>query len=175
MYTGQLVYCGRRATLSIGDARGVILEGAAICNASAEASGDYAIVVSHNPDSDASAGASGDYAIIVSRNLDSDTSARASGDYTIIPSHNPDNGPGEQTEPWRGVVVELGTGVVTVEPGQGAGTAACPEREHRQGASCRSCRGTGRARASSPGRGAGTSAPPPGRSTAPAGHERATA
>ncbi|XP_066310831.1 uncharacterized protein [Miscanthus floridulus] len=112
MYTGQLVYCGRRATLSIGDARGMILEGATIYDASARASGDYAIIISRNPDSNASAGASedyaivvsrnpdndasagafGDYAIVVSRNLDSDATARASRDYAIIPSHNPDNG-----------------------------------------------------------------------------------
>ncbi|XP_066324068.1 large ribosomal subunit protein uL2-like [Miscanthus floridulus] len=96
MYTGQLIYRGRYATLSIGDAQGVytgqlvyyshhatlsigdipplrrILEDAVIYNASARASGDYAIVVSRDPDSDAS--------------------ARASGDYAIIASHNPNNG-----------------------------------------------------------------------------------
>jgi large subunit ribosomal protein L8e len=61
MYTGQFVYCGRRATLSIGNVlplRG-IPEGAVVCNVEhhvgdrgvfARASGDYAIVISHNPD-----------------------------------------------------------------------------------------------------------------------------
>ncbi|XP_066380725.1 large ribosomal subunit protein uL2z-like [Miscanthus floridulus] len=74
VYTGQLINCGRRATLSIGDIPPLhrILEGAVIYNASAGASGDYAIVVSHNPDSDAS--------------------ARASEDYAIVTSHHPDNG-----------------------------------------------------------------------------------
>jgi len=81
MYTGQCVYCSRRTTLSIGDVLPLcgVLEGAVSCNielhasncsASTRASSDYAIVVSHNPDSDASAGASRDYAIIVSRNPD---------------------------------------------------------------------------------------------------------
>ncbi|XP_066385341.1 large ribosomal subunit protein uL2x-like [Miscanthus floridulus] len=72
MYMGQLVYCGRRATLSIGDIPPLhgILEGVIICNASAGASGDYAIVVSRNPDSDASARAFGDYAIVTSHNSD---------------------------------------------------------------------------------------------------------
>ncbi|XP_066361297.1 large ribosomal subunit protein uL2-like [Miscanthus floridulus] len=74
VYMGQLIYCGHRAMLSIGDIPPLhgILEGAVICNASAGASRDYALVVSRNPDSDAS--------------------ARASGDYTIVTSHNPDNG-----------------------------------------------------------------------------------
>ncbi|XP_066334153.1 large ribosomal subunit protein uL2x-like [Miscanthus floridulus] len=74
MYMGQLIYCGHRAMLSIGDTPLLhrILEGTVIYNAFARASGDYAIVVSHDPDSDAS--------------------ARASGDYTIITGHNPDNG-----------------------------------------------------------------------------------
>jgi large subunit ribosomal protein L8e len=61
MYTGQFVYCGRCATLSIGNVlplRG-IPEGAVVCNVEhhvgdrcffAMASGDYAIVISHNPD-----------------------------------------------------------------------------------------------------------------------------
>ncbi|XP_066375342.1 large ribosomal subunit protein uL2z-like [Miscanthus floridulus] len=74
VYTGQLIYCGCRTTLSIGDIPPLhrILEGAVIYNASTGAFGDYAIVVSHNPDSDAS--------------------TRASEDYTIITSHHPDNG-----------------------------------------------------------------------------------
>ncbi|XP_066374090.1 large ribosomal subunit protein uL2x-like [Miscanthus floridulus] len=49
-----------------------ILEGAIICNASAGASEDYAIVVSRDPDGDAF--------------------ARASEDYAIVTSHHPDNG-----------------------------------------------------------------------------------
>jgi large subunit ribosomal protein L8e len=61
MYTGQFVYCGRRATLSVGNVLPVrsIPEGGVICNVEhhvgdrgvfARASGDYAIVISHNPD-----------------------------------------------------------------------------------------------------------------------------
>ncbi|KAF8783628.1 hypothetical protein HU200_000444 [Digitaria exilis] len=54
MYTGQSVYCGRRANLSIGN-------GTVVCNvesrvgdrgALARCSGDYAIVISHNTDND---------------------------------------------------------------------------------------------------------------------------
>ncbi|XP_066361170.1 large ribosomal subunit protein uL2-like [Miscanthus floridulus] len=69
---GQLIYCGHRAMLSIGDIPPLrrILEGTIIYNASARVSGDNAIIVSRNPDSDASAGASGDYAIIASHNPD---------------------------------------------------------------------------------------------------------
>ncbi|XP_066348028.1 large ribosomal subunit protein uL2-like [Miscanthus floridulus] len=94
MYIGQLIYYSHRATLSIGNIPPLcgILKDAVICNASARASGDYAVVVSRNPDSNTSARASGDYAIIVSHNPDSDTSTRASGDYAITSSHNPDNG-----------------------------------------------------------------------------------
>ena len=103
MYTGQFVYYSRRTTLSIGNVLPLhgVLEGtitsnvelqASDCSASAGASGDYAIVVSRNPNSDASTGASRDYAIVVSRNPDSDASARVSGDYAIVASHNPDNG-----------------------------------------------------------------------------------
>ncbi|XP_066334483.1 large ribosomal subunit protein uL2-like [Miscanthus floridulus] len=74
MYMVQLVYPGRRATLSIGDIPPLrrILEGAVIYNASAWASGDYAIVDDRDPNSD--------------------ISVRASGDHAIIASHNPDNG-----------------------------------------------------------------------------------
>ncbi|XP_066374938.1 large ribosomal subunit protein uL2z-like [Miscanthus floridulus] len=80
MYTGQFVYCGRRTTLSIGDVLPLrkVFEGAITCNvephagncsASARASRDYAIIVSHNPYSpSASTGASKDYTIVVSRN-----------------------------------------------------------------------------------------------------------
>ncbi|XP_066357913.1 large ribosomal subunit protein uL2-like [Miscanthus floridulus] len=58
MYTGQLVYPGRHATLSIGDTPPLrrILEGAVINNASARASGNYAIIASHNPDNGVRAG-----------------------------------------------------------------------------------------------------------------------
>lgn len=61
MYTGQLLYCGRRATLSIGNVLplGSLPEGTVVCNveqhvgdrgALARSSGDYAIVISHNTD-----------------------------------------------------------------------------------------------------------------------------
>ncbi len=61
MYSGQFVYCGKKATLSIGNVLPLrsVPEGAVVCNvehrmgdrgAFARASGDYAIVVSHNPD-----------------------------------------------------------------------------------------------------------------------------
>jgi len=61
MYTGQPIYCGRRADLSIGNVLpiGTLPEGTVICNvegrvgdrgALARCSGDYAIVVSHNTD-----------------------------------------------------------------------------------------------------------------------------
>ena len=65
MYTGQYVYCGRHATLSIGDVlpHHRILEDAVICNVehhdrrlwcpSTKATGDYAIVISHNTDNGA--------------------------------------------------------------------------------------------------------------------------
>ncbi|XP_066354789.1 large ribosomal subunit protein uL2x-like [Miscanthus floridulus] len=65
MHEGQFVYCGRRATLSIDDVLPCrrILEDAVVCNVehhdrrlwypSAEAPGDYAIVISHNTDNDA--------------------------------------------------------------------------------------------------------------------------
>lgn len=61
MYTGQFVYCGKKANLVVGNVLPVrsIPEGAVVCNVEhhvgdrgvfARASGDYAIVVSHNPD-----------------------------------------------------------------------------------------------------------------------------
>ena len=64
MYTGQLIYCGRRADLSIGNVLpiGTLPEGTVICNvegrvgdrgALARCSGDYAIVISHNTDNGA--------------------------------------------------------------------------------------------------------------------------
>ncbi|XP_066374505.1 large ribosomal subunit protein uL2-like [Miscanthus floridulus] len=58
MYTGQLVYCGRRAMLSISDIPPLhgILEGTIICNASTEASEDYAIITTHHPGNGVKAG-----------------------------------------------------------------------------------------------------------------------
>ncbi|EIE22275.1 ribosomal protein L8 component of cytosolic 80S ribosome and 60S large subunit [Coccomyxa subellipsoidea C-169] len=61
LYSGQAVYAGKKATLSIGNIKpvGEMPEGAIICNveekagdrgALARASGDYAIVVAHNPE-----------------------------------------------------------------------------------------------------------------------------
>ncbi|KAB2020358.1 hypothetical protein ES319_D07G063500v1, partial [Gossypium barbadense] len=61
MYTGQFVYCGKKATLMVGNVLPLrsIPEGAVVCNVEhhvgdrgvfAWASGDYAIVISHNPD-----------------------------------------------------------------------------------------------------------------------------
>jgi large subunit ribosomal protein L8e len=61
MYTGQFVYCGKKATLAIGNVLpvGEMPEGTIVCNveekmgdrgALARASGDYCIIVAHNPD-----------------------------------------------------------------------------------------------------------------------------
>jgi len=61
MHTGQFIYCGRKATLQMGNVLpvGVMPEGTIICNLEeksgdrgkiARASGDYATVVSHNKD-----------------------------------------------------------------------------------------------------------------------------
>lgn len=61
MYTGQFLYCGRKATLQVGNVLPVraIPEGGVVCNVEhhmgdrgvfARCSGDYAIVISHNPD-----------------------------------------------------------------------------------------------------------------------------
>eukprot|EP00798_Chlamydomonas_sp_ICE-L_P023914 gene23914-9485_t len=60
-YKGQYIYCGKKAALHIGNIKpiGTMPEGTIICNveektgdrgAIARASGDYAIVVAHNPD-----------------------------------------------------------------------------------------------------------------------------
>lgn len=60
-FTGQSVFCGTKAGLSIGNVKpvGVLPEGTIICNVEskagdrgkiARASGDYALVVAHNPD-----------------------------------------------------------------------------------------------------------------------------
>ncbi|XP_028793900.1 60S ribosomal protein L8-3 [Neltuma alba] len=65
MYTGQFVYCGKKASLVVGNVLPIrsIPEGAVICNVEhhvgdrgvfARCSGDYAIVISHNPDNDTS-------------------------------------------------------------------------------------------------------------------------
>jgi len=61
MYTGQFLYAGKKAALTIGNIKpvGEMPEGTIICNVEektgdrgslARASGDYAIVVAHNPD-----------------------------------------------------------------------------------------------------------------------------
>jgi len=61
MYVGQYIYCGKKAQLAIGNVLpvGQLPEGSIVCNmeakvgdrsALAKASGVYAIVVSHNPD-----------------------------------------------------------------------------------------------------------------------------
>ncbi|CAD7703417.1 unnamed protein product [Ostreobium quekettii] len=62
MFTGQYVYCGKRATLAIGNVKpvGEMPEGSIVCNVEknigdrgsmARCSGDYVTVVAHNPDS----------------------------------------------------------------------------------------------------------------------------
>jgi large subunit ribosomal protein L8e len=61
MYTGQFIYCGKKATLQIGNVLpvGTMPEGTIVCNVEekkgdrgrlARASGNYATVISHNPD-----------------------------------------------------------------------------------------------------------------------------
>jgi len=61
MYTGQFIYCGKRATLTVGNVLPVRVmpEGSIVCNLEqhvgdrgslARTSGGYAIIVSHNPD-----------------------------------------------------------------------------------------------------------------------------
>ena len=61
MYTGQFVYCGKKAHLSIGNVMpiGHMPEGTIVCNLEektgdrgklARASGNYATVIAHNPD-----------------------------------------------------------------------------------------------------------------------------
>jgi len=61
MYTGQFVYCGKKAQLTVGNVLPVasMPEGTAVCNlellagdrsTAARSSGNYAVVVSHNPD-----------------------------------------------------------------------------------------------------------------------------
>jgi large subunit ribosomal protein L8e len=61
MYTGQFVYCGKKATLNVGNVLplGSMPEGAIICNVEskvgdrgrlARTSGNYATIISHNPE-----------------------------------------------------------------------------------------------------------------------------
>jgi len=61
MHTGQFIYCGKKAQLSVGNVLplGSMPEGTIICNVEAKAgdrsvlaraSGNYAVIVSHNPD-----------------------------------------------------------------------------------------------------------------------------
>jgi large subunit ribosomal protein L8e len=61
MYTGQFVYCGKKATLNIGNVIpiGTMPEGTIVCNLEektgdrgrlARASGNYATIIAHNPD-----------------------------------------------------------------------------------------------------------------------------
>jgi len=61
MYTGQFIYCGKKAAITIGNVLpiGVMPEGTIICNIEvnvgdrgviARASGDYGLIISHNPD-----------------------------------------------------------------------------------------------------------------------------
>lgn len=61
MYTGQFVYCGKKATLQVGNVLpvGTMPEGTVICNVEEKAgdrgrlartSGNYATVIAHNPD-----------------------------------------------------------------------------------------------------------------------------
>jgi hypothetical protein len=61
LYSGQYIYCGKKATLNIGNVKpvGDMPEGTIICNVEektgdrgslARCSGDYAIIVAHNPD-----------------------------------------------------------------------------------------------------------------------------
>jgi len=61
MYTGQFIYCGKKAELSVGNILplGGLPEGTAVCNLEsrpgdrssiARASGNYAVIISHNPD-----------------------------------------------------------------------------------------------------------------------------
>ncbi|XP_013786322.1 60S ribosomal protein L8 [Limulus polyphemus] len=61
MYTGQFVYCGKKATLQVGNVLpvGTMPEGTIVCNLEektgdrgrlARCSGNYATVISHNPD-----------------------------------------------------------------------------------------------------------------------------
>lgn len=61
VYSGQFIYCGKKATLHVGNVKpiGSMPEGTIVCNleekagdrgALARASGDYCIIVAHNPD-----------------------------------------------------------------------------------------------------------------------------
>lgn len=61
MYSGQFVYCGKKAKLAVGNVKPIrtMPEGSIICNVEAKlgdrgtmarASGDFCIIISHNPD-----------------------------------------------------------------------------------------------------------------------------
>jgi len=61
MYTGQFIYCGRKATLNVGNVLplAAMPEGTIVCNVEAKvgdrgsfarASGNYATIITHNPD-----------------------------------------------------------------------------------------------------------------------------
>eukprot|EP00741_Cyanophora_paradoxa_P017429 tig00020965_g16838.t1 len=61
LHSGQFIYCGKKATLSVGNVLpvGLMPEGTIICNVEAKvgdrgtlgrASGDYATIIAHNPD-----------------------------------------------------------------------------------------------------------------------------
>merc|ERR1712061_552037 len=61
MYTGQFIYCGKKAQLTVGNVMpiGVMPEGTIVSNMEektgdrgriARASGNYAVVIAHNPD-----------------------------------------------------------------------------------------------------------------------------
>lgn len=65
MHTGQFIYCGKKASLTVGNVIpvGQLPEGTIICNLEekpgtrgniARASGNYATVIAHNPDTSAS-------------------------------------------------------------------------------------------------------------------------
>ncbi|KAF7149862.1 hypothetical protein RHSIM_Rhsim02G0126500 [Rhododendron simsii] len=65
MYTGQFIFCGKKANLMVGNVLPLrsIPEGGVVCNVEhhvgdrgvlARGSGDYAIVISHNPNNDTS-------------------------------------------------------------------------------------------------------------------------
>ncbi|KAL0716937.1 hypothetical protein Bca4012_066259 [Brassica carinata] len=79
MYTGQFLYCGKKATLVVGNVLPLrsIPEGAVVCN-----------VEHHVGDRGVLARASGDYAIVISHNLDNDTTRvkLPSGSKKIVPS-----------------------------------------------------------------------------------------
>ncbi|KAF3498570.1 hypothetical protein DY000_02055977 [Brassica cretica] len=78
MYSGQFLYCGKKATVVVGNVLPLrsIHEGAVVCN-----------VELHVGDSGAPARASGDYAIVIAYNHDNDTTSRASSRRRKPPAH----------------------------------------------------------------------------------------